>query len=153
MSLCFCVMCDCWKTGKTKKTELSKYIVSEFFYLNLVLPPQISENKVLASRYNAKFCKWLSSACEHEDMCKAWGKFKSLPFILNDFGGKEEFPCLYYNFYENHTDIIPIEMNMQFEEEITRLFIKSGSVYIDEYNDFLELLKASNETNNPICFC
>ena len=55
--------------------------------------------------------------------------------------------------YENHTDVIPIEMNMQFEEEITRLFIKSGSVYIDEYNDFLELLKASNETNNPICFC
>ena len=86
-------------------------------------------------------------------MCKAWGKFKSLPFILNVFGGKEEFPCLYYNFYENHTDIIPIEMNMQFEEEITRLFIKSGSVYIDEYNDFLELLKVSNETNNPICFC
>ena len=55
--------------------------------------------------------------------------------------------------YENHTDIIPIEMNMQFEEEITRLFIKSGSKHIEEYENFLDLLKASNETNNPICIC
>ncbi len=152
MSLCFCVMCDCWKKGKTKKTELDKYIVQEPCDLELVLPPQITANKVLAARYTAKFHEWKSSVCEH-DLWKAHYKFKTLPFILDDFGGKEEFPCLYYNFYENHTDVIPMEMNKQFEEEITKLFIKSGSKHTEEYEDFLDLLKTSNETGNPICFC
>ena len=46
-----------------------------------------------------------------------------------------------------------MEMNKQFEEEITKLFIKSGSKHTEEYEDFLDLLKTSNETGNPICFC
>ncbi len=153
MSLGLFVRCDCWKKGKVRKLEFDKYIVDIGYDLDLNLPEKIKANKALADRYMSRFYDWVNSACEHEYMWKVDGEVRSLPFIINKYGGQEVFPAIYFNFYENHTDIIPLEMNKELEREVNLLVEKAESIDFDEYDLFTELFRVSEETGNPICFC
>ncbi|MBO4641062.1 MAG: hypothetical protein J5710_15045 [Treponema sp.] len=56
--------------------------------------------------------------------------------------------------FENHTDVIPMEMNRALEEELTNLASRIGfEKCIEEYNNFMELIRTSEETENPLFIC
>ena len=157
MGVCFYVMCDCWKKGKTKKMYFDKYIVQTHFDLELKLPENILKDKEKAAKIEKDFIEWEKTACEHEFMWKSFIKMKTLPYILDELGGRNEFPTLYYTFNDNHTDFIPIEMNKDIIRELDKLIKKEETKKHENcyynYLDFMEALNISEETGNPLCFC
>lgn len=154
MGLCVAVMCDCWKKGKTKPIDFPEYIVQKADELELNLPEEILKEKSLACSYEQKFNEWIQDACEHEFMWKLCFKFRSLPYSIFDYNKGKDFPIINKLLFENHTDVIPMEMNKALEKELTELASRIGfEKYIEEYNNFMELIRTSEETGNPLFIC
>ncbi len=154
MGFCAAVMCDCWKKGKTKKIDFPEYIVQKADELVLNLPEEILKDSSRVCLYEQRFQEWIKDACEHEFMWKLCYKFKNLPQSIFEYNNGNDFPIIKKTLFENHTDVIPQEMNKALEKELTDLANRIGfEKHIGEYNDFIELIRTSEETGNPIFLC
>ena len=87
-------------------------------------------------------------------MWKLCCKFKSLTYSIFNYNNGKDFPVINKLLFENHTDVIPMEMNKALKKELTELASRIVfEKHIEEYNNFMELIRASEETGNPLFIC